>query len=668
MDFRLTSEFKPTGDQPQAIEKLVDLFAKKRARAATLLGVTGSGKTFTMANLIQALNRPTLVISHNKTLAAQLYNELREFFPDNAVEYFVSYYDYYQPEAYMPRTDTYIAKEMSKNEEIERLRFKATASLLARRDVIVVASVSCIYGLGDPADFREGCIQLTTGDEMPREELVRKLVEMYYTRNDFQPTDGTFRVRGEVLDVVLPGQREVLRVEYDGDRIDRLSVHHQVTLDLLEKLPTVLVYPAKQYVTTEDKLKKGIRRIREEMEGRVAAFERDDKLVEAQRLRQRTEFDLEMLQVQGYCQGIENYSRPIEGRAAGSPPHTLIDFFPQDFLMIIDESHVTVPQVRGMYEGDRTRKETLVEYGFRLPSALDNRPLRFPEFSKKIRQVLYVSATPAPFEIQDSALVVEQIVRPTGVVDPLIEVRPRKNQVDDLIGEIRKTVAQGDKVLVTTLTKKMAEDLTDYLKDLEVRVQYLHSDIETLERIDVIEGLKNDVFDVIVGINLLREGLDLPIVGFIGILDADREGFLRGETALLQTVGRAARNIRGRVIMYADKETDAIRKVVDVTQERRRRQIEYNRVHGIEAVSAAVRHVRSPLLDSYRKIAQGRGKAEAAAKALADEDVGALIQLLEDEMKRAAAALEFERAATLRDEIAGLKKDAEKRGVLIAPN
>jgi len=668
MDFRLTSEFKPTGDQPQAIEKLVDLFAKKRARSATLLGVTGSGKTFTMANLIQALNRPTLVISHNKTLAAQLYNELREFFPDNAVEYFVSYYDYYQPEAYMPRTDTYIAKEMSKNEEIERLRFKATASLLARRDVIVVASVSCIYGLGDPADFREGCIQLTTGDEMPREELVRKLVEMYYTRNDFQPTDGTFRVRGEVLDVVLPGQREVLRVEYDGDRIDRLSVHHQVTLDLLEKLPTVLVYPAKQYVTTEDKLKKGIRRIREEMEARVAAFERDDKLVEAQRLRQRTEFDLEMLQVQGYCQGIENYSRPIEGRAAGSPPHTLIDFFPQDFLMIIDESHVTVPQVRGMYEGDRTRKETLVEYGFRLPSALDNRPLRFPEFSKKIRQVLYVSATPAPFEIQDSALVVEQIVRPTGVVDPLIEVRPRKNQVDDLIGEIRKTVAQGDKVLVTTLTKKMAEDLTDYLKDLEVRVQYLHSDIETLERIDVIEGLKNDVFDVIVGINLLREGLDLPIVGFIGILDADREGFLRGETALLQTVGRAARNIRGRVIMYADKETDAIRKVVDVTQERRRRQIEYNRVHGIEAVSAAVRHVRSPLLDSYRKIAQGRGKAEAAAKALADEDVGALIQLLEDEMKRAAAALEFERAATLRDEIAGLKKDAEKRGVLIAPN
>ncbi|HKZ59363.1 MAG TPA: excinuclease ABC subunit UvrB [Candidatus Thermoplasmatota archaeon] len=668
MDFRLTSEFKPTGDQPQAIEKLVDLFAKKRARSATLLGVTGSGKTFTMANLIQALNRPTLVISHNKTLAAQLYNELREFFPDNAVEYFVSYYDYYQPEAYMPRTDTYIAKEMSKNEEIERLRFKATASLLARRDVIVVASVSCIYGLGDPADFREGCIQLTTGDEMPREELVRKLVEMYYTRNDFQPTDGTFRVRGEVLDVVLPGQREVLRVEYDGDRIDRLSVHHQVTLDLLEKLPTVLVYPAKQYVTTEDKLKKGIRRIREEMEARVAAFERDDKLVEAQRLRQRTEFDLEMLQVQGYCQGIENYSRPIEGRPSGSPPHTLIDFFPQDFLMIIDESHVTVPQVRGMYEGDRTRKETLVEYGFRLPSALDNRPLRFPEFSKKIRQVLYVSATPAPFEIQDSALVVEQIVRPTGVVDPLIEVRPRKNQVDDLIGEIRKTVAQGDKVLVTTLTKKMAEDLTDYLKDLEVRVQYLHSDIETLERIDVIEGLKNDVFDVIVGINLLREGLDLPIVGFIGILDADREGFLRGETALLQTVGRAARNIRGRVIMYADKETDAIRKVVDVTQERRRRQIEYNRVHGIEAVSAAVRHVRSPLLDSYRKIAQGRGKAEAAAKALADEDVGALIQLLEDEMKRAAAALEFERAATLRDEIAGLKKDAEKRGVLIAPN
>ncbi len=666
MEFRLTSDFKPTGDQPQAIERLVEAFGTKRVRAATLLGVTGSGKTFTMANLIQALQRPTLVISHNKTLAAQLYNELREFFPENAVEYFVSYYDYYQPEAYMPKTDTYIAKEMSKNEEIERLRFKATASLLARRDVIVIASVSCIYGLGDPQDFREGCVQVTVGDEIPREDLIKKLVEMYYTRNDFQPTDGTFRVRGEALDVVLPGQREVLRVEYEGDRVDRLSMHHQITLDLLTKLPTVLVYPAKQYVTTEEKLKKGIRRIRQEMEERVSSLEADDKLVEAQRLRQRTEFDLEMLEVQGYCQGIENYSRPLEGRAAGSSPHTLIDFFPKDFLMIIDESHVTVPQVRGMYEGDRTRKETLVEFGFRLPSALDNRPLKFPEFSKKVNQVLYVSATPAAFEFQDSALVAEQIVRPTGVVDPLIEIRPRENQVDDLIGEIRKTVATGDKVLVTTLTKKMAEDLTDYLKDLDVRVQYLHSDIETLERIDVIEGLKNDQFDVIVGINLLREGLDLPIVGFIGILDADREGFLRGETALLQTVGRAARNIRGRVIMYADRQTDAIRKVVEVTTERRKRQTEYNRAHGIEAVSAVAHKRRSPLLDSYRKIAQGKGKVDAAARALADEDVNSLIQLLEDEMKRAASNLDFERAAELRDEVVELKKDAAKRGVLVA--
>ncbi len=668
MQFELRSAFKPTGDQPQAIERLVDLFGKKGARAATLLGVTGSGKTFTMANVIQALQRPTLVISHNKTLAAQLYNELREFFPENAVEYFVSYYDYYQPEAYMPRTDTYIAKEMSKNEEIERLRFKATASLLARRDVIVVASVSCIYGLGDPQDFREGCVQLTVGDEVPREALVKKLVEMYYTRNDFQPTDGTFRVRGEVLDVVLPGQREVLRVEYNGDTVDRLSMHHQVTLDLLEKVPSILVYPAKQYVTTEEKLKRGIKRIRDEMEERVGELEANNKLVEAQRLRQRTEFDLEMLEVQGYCQGIENYSRPLEGRAAGSSPHTLIDFFPKDFLMIVDESHVTLPQVRGMYEGDRTRKETLVEYGFRLPSALDNRPLKYPEFSKKIKNVMYVSATPAPFEIQDSAEVVQQIVRPTGVVDPLIEMRPRKNQVDDLIGEIRKTVATGDKVLVTTLTKKMAEDLTDYLKDLDVRVKYLHSDIETLERVDVIEGLKNDQFDVIVGINLLREGLDLPIIGFIGILDADREGFLRGETALMQTVGRAARNIRGRVILYADRATDSITKVMEITAARRQRQIAYNKEHGIEAVSAVGRRVRSPLLDSYRKIAQGRGKVEEAAKAVDDDDVVALIELLEDEMKRAAANLDFERAAQLRDEVVALKKDAEARGVLVAQN
>ena len=666
MDFQLTSEFQPTGDQPQAIKRLVEVYAKKRARAATLLGVTGSGKTFTMANVIQSLNRPTLVISHNKTLAAQLYNELKDFFPDNAVEYFVSYYDYYQPEAYMPRTDTYIAKEMSKNEEIERLRFKATASLLARRDVIVVASVSCIYGLGDPEDFREGCVQITVGDEMAREELVKKLVEMYYVRNEFQPTDGTFRVRGDVLDIVLPGQREVLRVEFEGDRIDRLSTHHLVTLDILDKLPTVLVYPAKHYVTTEEKLKRGIRRIREEMEQRVAAFETEGKLVEAQRLRQRTEFDLEMLEVQGYCQGIENYSRPLEGRAAGSPPHTLMDFFPKDFFLIIDESHVTLPQIRGMYEGDRTRKDTLVNYGFRLPSALDNRPFKNDEFRKKIHQVLYVSATPAPFEIQDSAEVVEQIVRPTGVVDPAVEVRPRENQVDDLIGEIRKTVAMGDKVLVTTLTKKMAEDLTNYLKDLEVRVQYLHSDVETLERIDVIEGLKNDQFDVIVGINLLREGLDLPIVGLVGILDADREGFLRGETALLQTIGRAARNIRGRVILYADRQTDAIQKVVETTRTRRERQTAYNKEHGIEAVSASVKKRRSPLLDSYRKLAKGTGPVAAAAKAVEDEDVSALVLLLEDEMKRASSLLEFERAALLRDEIAELKKEAEKRGVVLA--
>jgi len=663
MDFRLTSDFQPTGDQPEAIERLHELFARRKVRAATLLGVTGSGKTFTMANLIQRLNRPTLVISHNKTLAAQLFNELRDFFPENAVEYFVSYYDYYQPEAYMPRTDTYIAKEMSKNEEIERLRFKATASLLARRDVVVVASVSCIYGLGDPQDFREGCLQLTVGDELEREALTAKLVSLYYTRNDFQPSDGTFRVRGEVLDVVLPGQREVLRVEFDGDRIDRLSTHHLVTLDLIQRLPTVLVYPAKHYVTTEEKLQRGIRRIRDEMEEAVAGLERAGKLVEAQRLRQRTEFDLEMLEVQGYCQGIENYSRPLEGRPAGSAPHTLMDFFPEDLLVIVDESHVTLPQVRGMYEGDRTRKETLVQYGFRLPSALDNRPLKYREFEKKVRQVLYVSATPGPFELETSAAVVEQIIRPTGVVDPLVEVRPRADQVDDLLGEIRKTVAAGDKVLVTTLTKKMSEDLTDYLKDLDVRVEYLHSDIETLERVDVIERLKGGECDVLVGINLLREGLDLPIVGLIGILDADREGFLRGETALLQTIGRAARNIRGRVILYADRRTAAIERVVATTEARRARQVAYNAEHGIQPVSAATRRGGSPLLESYRRLARGAQRPEAAAQAVAEEDVGALIELLEGEMRRAAAELEFERAAALRDEVHALKRDAAKRGV-----
>ncbi len=668
MEFRLTSDFQPTGDQPQAIERLVKLFGKKDERAATLLGVTGSGKTFTMANVIEQLKRPTLVISHNKTLAAQLFNELRDFFPENAVEYFVSYYDYYQPEAYMPRTDTYIAKEMSKNEEIERLRFKTTASLLARRDVIVVASVSCIYGLGDPADFREGCLQVSVGDPLQQEELTAKLVSMYYTRNDYQPTDGTFRVRGDVLDVVLPGQREVLRVEFEGDRIDRLSTHHLVTLDLIQKVPTVLVYPAKHSVPPAEQRRRGIARLRDDMEATAAAREGGGKLVEAQRLRQRTEFDLEMLEVQGYCQGIENYSRPLEGRPAGSAPHTLMDFFPDDLFVIIDESHVTLPQVRGMFEGDRTRKRTLVEYGFRLPSAIDNRPLKWQEFEKKISQVLYVSATPAPFELENSAELVQQIIRPTGVVDPDVEVRPRVDQVDDLLGQIRKTVAAGDKVLVTTLTKKMSEDLTDYLKDLDVRVKYLHSDIETLERVDVIEGLKNDEYDVIVGINLLREGLDLPVVGLIGILDADREGFLRGETALLQTIGRAARNIRGRVILYADKQTEAIRRVVETTNDRRARQIAYNQEHGIRPVSAATRRMQSPLLESYRKIARGAGKAQAAARAVEDEDVGALIELLEGEMQRAAAELEFERAATLRNEIQALKRDAAKRGVTVAPH
>jgi excinuclease ABC subunit B len=529
-----------------------------------------------------------------------------------------------------------------------------------------VASVSCIYGLGDPSDFREGCLQLTVGDEVRREELTAKLVSMYYVRNDYQPTDGTFRVRGEVLDVVLPGQREVLRVEFDGDRVDRLSTHHLVTLDLIQRLPTVLVYPAKHYVTTEDKLLKGIARIRDEMEETVARLEGEGKLVEAQRLRQRTEFDLEMLEVQGYCQGIENYSRPLEGRPAGSAPHTLMDFFPEDFLVIVDESHVTLPQIRGMYEGDRTRKETLVQYGFRLPSAIDNRPLKYREFEKKVKQVLYVSATPGPFEIENSAAVVQQIIRPTGVIDPVVEVRPRSNQVDDLLGEIRKTVAAGDKVLVTTLTKKMAEDLTDYLKDLDVRVEYLHSDIETLERVDVIEGLKTGEYDVLVGINLLREGLDLPIVGLIGILDADREGFLRGETALLQTIGRAARNIRGRVILYADKRTDAIASVLKTTDERRARQTAYNQEHGISPVSAATRRRASPLLESYRKLARGSSKAEAAAKAVDDEDVVALVEMLEGEMRRAASELEFERAAMLRDEIQALRKDAAKRGVQLA--
>ncbi|ADH61453.1 excinuclease ABC, B subunit [Thermoanaerobacter mathranii subsp. mathranii str. A3] len=656
--FKLVSNFKPTGDQPQAIEKLVE-GVKKGYRFQTLLGVTGSGKTFTMANIIQKLNRPTLVIAHNKTLAAQLYSEFKEFFPENAVEYFVSYYDYYQPEAYIPQTDTYIEKDASINEEIDKLRHSATAALFERRDVIIVASVSCIYGLGDPIDYENLMLSLRPGMIKDRDEIIKKLVDIQYERNDVNFTRGKFRVRGDVIEIFPASfSNKAIRVELFGDEIDRIAEIDVLTGEILGFRKHVAIFPASHYATSKDKLERAIKSIREELEQRYKELKDAGKIVEAERLKQRTNYDLEMLQEMGYCQGIENYSRHISGRPPGSPPYTLLDYFPKDFLIFIDESHVTIPQIRGMYNGDRSRKEALVEYGFRLPSAFDNRPLTFEEFEERINQVIFVSATPGPYEIEHSEQVVEQLIRPTGLVDPEVIVKPVKGQVDDLIGEIRKTVDKGFRVLVTTLTKKMAEDLTDYLKDMGIKVKYLHSDIETIERVEIIRDLRLGKFDVLIGINLLREGLDIPEVALVAILDADKEGFLRSETSLIQTIGRAARNAEGRVIMYADTVTNSMKRAIDETNRRRKIQMEYNKKHGITP-KTVIKGVRD-VIEATHVAEEEQKYTRKKVKTYDPEIIKSTIEQLEKEMKEAAIELQFEKAAKLRDVIFELKKQLEE--------
>ncbi|ERM90927.1 excinuclease ABC subunit UvrB [Caldanaerobacter subterraneus] len=655
--FKLVSNFKPTGDQPQAIEKLVE-GVRRGYRYQTLLGVTGSGKTFTMANIIARLNRPTLVIAHNKTLAAQLYSEFKEFFPENAVEYFVSYYDYYQPEAYVPETDTYIEKDASINEEIDKLRHSATAALFERRDVIIVASVSCIYGLGDPIDYENLMLSLRPGMVKDRDEIIRKLVEIQYERNDINFTRGKFRVRGDVIEVFPASfSNKAIRIELFGDEIDRIAEIDVLTGEVLGYRKHVAIFPASHYATSRDKLERAIKSIREELEERYKELKEMGKIVEAERLWQRTNYDLEMLQEMGYCKGIENYSRHISGRPPGSPPYTLLDYFPEDFLIFIDESHVTIPQLRGMYNGDRSRKEALVEYGFRLPSAYDNRPLTFEEFEQRVNQVIFVSATPGPYEMEHSEQVVEQLIRPTGLVDPEVIVRPVKGQVDDLIAEIRKTVAKGYRVLVTTLTKKMAEDLTDYLKEMGIRVRYLHSDIETIERVEIIRDLRLGKFDVLIGINLLREGLDIPEVALVAILDADKEGFLRSETSLIQTIGRAARNAEGRVIMYADTITNSMRRAIDETNRRRKIQMEYNEKHGI-VPKTVVKGVRDVI--QATQVAEEEEKYEKTAYSYDPDVIKSTIEQLEKEMRQAAIELQFEKAAKLRDMIFELRKQLEE--------
>jgi excinuclease ABC subunit B len=645
MDFDLQSDLEPKGDQPKAIDDLVDSLTKGE-REETLLGVTGSGKTFTMANVIAKLNRPTLIISHNKTLAAQLYSEFAELFPNNAVEYFVSYYDYYQPEAYLPTTDTYIGKEASTNLEIERLRNSATASLLGRKDVIVVASVSCIYGLGSPEDYADMIVSLKVGDELERDELFTKLVDIQYTRNDAILDRGRFRARGDVVEVFPSYSNTAIRVELFGDEVE--AIKEVDTLGhTLASLEATHIYPAKHFVTPMEKTEAAVERIERELDRRIKELNDEGKSLEAQRLEQRTKYDMEMLLELGYCHGIENYSRHILGKKKGEPPFTLIDYFPKDFLMFIDESHRTVPQIQGMYRGDRSRKETLVEYGFRLPSALDNRPLRFDEFNKRIKQVVYVSATPEKYELRRSGKVVEQIIRPTGLIDPSVEIRPVEGQVDDLLAQVQKTTKAGFRTLVTTLTKRMAEDLSEYLAEAGVRVRYLHSEIETLERSEIIRDLRLGKFDCLVGINLLREGLDLPEVAFVAILDADKEGFLRSENSLIQTIGRASRNARGRVIMYADKHTGAITKAITETERRRALQTAFNKAHGIKP-KTVVKKVAAPIVERIQ---------EAEIPEEAYESLGDLLIELETQMRLAAERLEFERAAVLRDKIKELKKE-----------
>ena len=650
--FELVSEFQPTGDQPEAIAALVAGFESGKPYQ-TLEGVTGSGKTFTMANVIARLNRPTLVISHNKTLAAQLYSELKEFFPNNAVEYFISYYDYYQPEAYIPQTDTYIEKDASINEEIERLRLAATDSLINREDVIIVASVSCIYGLGSPEDYRDMLINLRVGDHFPREGIMERLVAVQYSRNDMAPLPGTFRARGDTLDVFPGYSQEGVRVEFFGDEIESLRRIDPLTGHVLQSLPYVGVSPAKHFVMPAEKIQPAIQRILAEMESRVAELEGQNKLLEAQRIRMRTTFDMEMLQEVGYCSGIENYSGPLADRPRGSRPYTLMDFFPKDFLTVVDESHVTLPQVRGMYNGDQARKRTLVEHGFRLPSALDNRPLSYDEFMRMTQRMLYATATPGPVERELAGEPVRQIIRPTGILDPRVEVRPLANQVDDLIEEVRQCAERKERVLVTTLTKKTAEDLSAYLQEIGIRCKYLHSDITALDRVAILRGLRQADFDCLIGINLLREGLDLPEVALVAVLDADKEGFLRSETSLVQTAGRAARHLQGRVILYADQMTDSMRRMIELTRERRRVQEAYNLANGItpRAIEKAIR-------DSLRQDEKARAAEEYVVKeAGGDYDVVRAIAEMEREMAEAAEAMEFERAALLRDQIYELKKE-----------
>jgi len=659
-EFRVVSEFTPSGDQPQAIEKLAQ-GVEMGLQEQTLLGVTGSGKTYTMAKVIERLQRPTLVLAHNKTLAAQLCAEFKEFFPENAVEYFVSYYDYYQPEAYIPHTDTYIEKDMSINNEIERLRHSATSALFERRDVIIVSSVSCIYTLGDPEDYRNLVVSLREGMRIDRDEVLRRLVDIRYQRNDIEFARNTFRVRGDVVEIIPAQTNEyAVRVEFFGDEIERISEVHPITGEIRRRYSHVAIYPASHYVTTDAKVEKALEEIRMEMEERVRYFEREGKLLEAQRIRQRTQYDLEMLRELGYCQGIENYSRILTGRAPGSTPYTLLDYFPKDYLLFVDESHVTLPQVRGMYNGDRSRKQALVDYGFRLPSALDNRPLNFEEFLSKINQVIYVSATPGEFERSRSGQIVEQVIRPTGLVDPEVEVRPVEGQIDDLIGEINARTEKNERVLVTTLTKKMAEDLTSYLKTIGIRVRYMHHDIDTIERMEIVRDLRIGEFDVLVGINLLREGLDLPEVSLVAILDADKEGFLRNDTSLIQTIGRAARNAEGKVIMYADRVTDSMRRAIDETNRRRIIQTEYNKRHGI--VPKTVRKDVREIIE-ISKSADGEGRAGGKGVRLTEKERRELIEQLEKQMREAAKMLEFEYAAMLRDRIIELRGETENKSV-----
>ena len=652
--FKLVSEYKPTGDQPEAIEALVKGF-REGNQCQTLLGVTGSGKTFTMANVIQELNKPTLIIAHNKTLAAQLYGEFREYFPENAVEYFVSYYDYYQPEAYVPSSDTYIAKDSSINDEIDKLRHSATAALSERRDVIIVASVSCIYGLGSPIDYQNMVISLRPGMTRDRDEVIKKLIEIQYDRNEMDFKRGTFRVRGDVLEII-PAlyENRGYRIEFFGDEVDRITEIDILTGEIKNELSHVAIFPASHYVVSKDSMERAIKEIEAELEEQIKYFKSEGKLLEAQRISERTNFDIEMMRETGFCSGIENYSRHLTGLEAGQPPHTLIDYFPDDFILMIDESHKTVPQIGGMYHGDQSRKSTLVEYGFRLPSAKDNRPLNFEEFESKIDQVMFVSATPGTYEDEHELLRAEQVIRPTGLLDPEVEVRPVEGQIDDLVGEVNKEIARKNKVLITTLTKRMAEDLTDYMREVGIRVRYLHSDIDTLERTEIVRDMRLDVFDVLVGINLLREGLDIPEITLVAILDADKEGFLRSETSLIQTIGRAARNAEGHVIMYADTITDSMHLAIEETQRRRKVQMQYNEEHGItpQTIKKSVRD----LIAVSKKVAAEELRMEKDPESMSRKELEKLIAELTKQMKKAAAELNFEAAAELRDKLVELKK------------